>query len=378
MKTTAQAGAGKPASRRALVKLLGTVARAAGSFALAVGLVAAPIGATAAASAAPLQHGTHERGGHRAFGPGRGHGRHEREPVTGTVTSVGSGTFSLVTKGGAAFSVVVSAGTTYSEPGVPSGTTVGFGSILTGDLVQVSGPEPSAGTIDATSVRIPEAHLTGTVSSVTGSEIVLTSVRTALTSTSTTVDVETSSTTVFRDPGVPDPSIANVLAGDFVAVTGLQAGAAAGALSVDATLVDVPLASYVGTVGNLSASGFTLTSTSSTVTVTVEVTSSTHFVVAGVGTTTVSRLANGDVARVVGNQEGTDTVSALLVQALAPRHFPGRGRHRGPGFGFGPGAGFGPGGASGFGDSPGGLDRHAGHGSHPDGPRSRGSHDRGR
>jgi hypothetical protein len=50
------------------------------------------------------------------------------------------------------------------------------------------------------------------------------------------------------------------------------------------------------------------------------VTSATRYEVRGVVSPTLANLANGDIARVIGNQEGKDTVSALLVRVLSDSH----------------------------------------------------------
>jgi|GEM_PF-2342891 hypothetical protein len=370
MKAQGQAGAGIPPSRRAFHKIFGVPLRIAGCVALALGAGIAPIAsvgvATAApAVAAPVQHGVHLRGrGGGAgfdFGFGRGQGRHVGRLATGTVTEIGSNAFTLVTRGGVTVDVEVSGSTRYTEPGVPNGTTVGFGSITVGDLVQVRGMEAGKGTLDAASVNIPEARASGYVSSVSSTEIVLAPAETSLTSTSVTVDVQVTSSTAFKDPGVSGPSASDVLVGDKVLVVGLQGGATQGTVTVHATGVYIPLVSYMGTVGGLSSSGFTLTSTSSTVTVSVEVTSATRYLVPGARPAGLANLANGDLARVVGNQEGTNKVIAVVVQVLAPSRP--RGHHRG----FGPGAGRGVGkgqggpglgwGAGGPGRAPGGPGR---------------------
>jgi hypothetical protein len=340
---------------------------------LALGLGAVPAGGLAAASASPVQHHAHGFGGWGTAGSGGfggfGFGRHVGH-VAGEVTGIVSGSeFSLVTARGTRFDVVVSPTTTYSEPGVPLGAKLGFTSLAAGQNVQVSGREASAGTIDADHVKIPLARLFGTVSSVSGTQFTLTSVEPPLTSTSSTVVVSTSTSTLFKEPGVRSPSISNVQVGDMVQVTGTQMGLVSGALTVGATRVVIPLVRYVGTIGNLSAGGFTLTSTSSTVTVTVEVTSTTRYSVPGVSRATIADLSNGQIARVTGDQAGTDKVSATFVQVLGHRHFRGHGRGHngfgfgssGPGFGGpGPGAG-GQGPGAGGGQGPGGLGTGGGH-----------------
>lgn len=340
-----QAGAGRSRSRQTFGRLGSTCVRVVSCAALALGVGAIPVGGLAVASASPVQHGFHGRGG---GGFGFGFGRHHETSITGDVTGIlSSSEFSISTFGGQTVDVDTSSTTTYSEPGVPSGTTVGFSSIVVGQNVQVRGTEPSQGTIDAASVTIPEVQVTGTVSGVSGTTITLSSVKKPLTSTSSTsstVTVDTSSSTVFKDPGISSASISDVQTGDTVKVVGTQLGQVSGVLTINATQVVVPLVTVKGTVGNLGSTSFTLTSTGSTVTTTVDVTSTTKFIVPGTKSATISSLANGDTARVTGNQAGTNTVSATLVVVKKVVHV----RHGRRGFGFG---GFGQGSGNGRGSA---------------------------
>jgi hypothetical protein len=310
----------------ALTHLKGSWVRIALSVLVAMGLGwALPMGAgggLALAGATPVQHGHH--GDHKG-NPGRDRlpGRdHDGRSVNGTVTAILSGSeFTLVTRGDVTIDVNVSNSTKYTEPGLPKGTVVGFGNIAVGDRVQATGSQPAAGTLDATSVKIPGAYVVGTVQSVTSTEITLSPGRSTLTSTSVTIVADVSASTVFREPGVSSPSISDVLPGDVVKIFGTQKGVVAGSpttLQIDATLVFIPLVSHVGVISNLGTSGFTLTSGASTIT--VEVTSATRYEVRGVASPTLANLANGDIARVIGNQEGKDTVSALLVRVLSDSH----------------------------------------------------------
>ena len=371
MAVEGKAGAGRRSSPRMSVSTTKGWARVLLSVVVAFGLGwLVPVGGLATASATPVHHGDHaRRGDHgwRGEGPGygRGHGLHRGSSVTGTVTAVlGSAGFSMVTESGMTLDVIVSSTTTYVEPGVPSGTTVSLNSIAVGDKVQVRGSEAGSGTFDATMVKLPEASAFGTVQSVVGNSITLSPGRSTLTSTSVTIVANVSDSTVYKDPGVSNPTLSNVMPGDLVLVRGTQEGLVSGVLTIDATLVFIPLVSHVGIVGNLGANSFMLSSTSSTSMVTVDVTPTTRYYVPGVSSPSISSLASGDRARVIGNQEGTDAVSAIVVRVLGESHFRGHHYGRGGNDGVGgsrggpSGAGGGPTGGSGNGSQRGGDHNH--------------------
>ena len=373
MTVEGKAGAGRRSSPRMSVTRPKGWARILLSVVVAFGLGwLVPVGGLATASAAPVHHGDQRwHGGHgkRGGGPGygRGHGLHRGGSVTGSVTAVVQSPtgFSLVTESGMTLDVSVSNATTYVEPGMPRGTTLGFDSIAVGDKVQVRGSEVGPGTLDATMVKLPRASAFGTVQNVMSNSITLSPGRSTLTSTSITIVANVFGTTVYKDPGVSNPSLSDVKVGDLVLVRGTQAGLVSGALTIDATLVFIPLVSHVGMVGNLSVGGFTLTSASSTVPVTVDVTSTTRYKVPGVRSASIANLANGDMARVVGNQEGTGTISAILVTVLGESHFRGHQYGRGGDDGFAGSSG-GPSGAGG------GFTGGSGHGGHQGGDHNHG------
>jgi hypothetical protein len=336
--------------------------RIALSMAVALGLgwlsPIGPGGGLVLASAAALHdadHGPH--GGHHGPPPlGRDDEHHSGRELAGNVTAiVNSSEFTLATRGHTTVDVYVSSSTRYLEPGAPKGTVVSFGDLAVGDRVQVKGTQAGAGAMDATVVRIPAAYVVGTVQAVTSSEITLSPGRSMLTSTSATIVANVSASTVFKDPGVSSPGISDVLPGDVVKIFGTQKGVVPGpttTLEIDATVVFIPLVSYVGVVSNLGSSGFSLTANSSTVT--VQVTATTKYQVRGVTSPTLSNVANGEVVRVTGNQEGKATFSATLVRVLSDSHLrtghhdhdDGHGPAGGPRLGLGrgglPGKGTGP------------------------------------
>ena len=330
MTVEGKAGAGRRSSPRMSVIRPKGWGRIVLSVVVAFGLGwLVPVGGLATASASAVHHGDHRWGdghGKRGGGPGygRGHGLHRGRSVTGSVTAVlGGNEFRLVTESGLTLDVTVSSTTTFVEPGAPRGTTIGFDNIAVGDKVQVRGTEAGPGAFDATMVKLPQASAFGTVQAVGTSAITLSPGRSTLTSTSITIVADVSSSTVYKDPGVSNPSLGDVMVGDVVLVRGTQTGLVGGTLTIDASLVFIPLVRHVGIVGNLGPNGFTLTSTSSTMSVTVDVTSTTRYIVPGVSSPSLSNLANGDRAKVIGDQEGAGTVSALLVRVLGVDHFRG-------------------------------------------------------
>jgi len=139
--------------------------------------------------------------------------------------------------------------------------------------------------------------------------------------------VNVASGTKYFEPGQgqTSPGISDVLDGDKVQV----AGAPTGTGTFTASLVVVPLARNTGTVSAASANGFSLTTRDATVT--VNVSSSTVVHERGVASPSVQ---SGDTVQVVGTQDGTNTVNALLV-AIGTRGHGGHVGHGGHGLGHG-------------------------------------------
>jgi hypothetical protein len=275
-------------------------------LAVCLGLAAAlPLASSGVASAAP-------KGGHGAHGAPSGQagssGQSRRHAFTGTVSSpTTSGGFTLLSAKGVTLTVEVSSATVYREPGARSGAQP---EVLAGDKVRVVGTEPTPGTLDATLVLVPLVRAAGTVASVgTGSFV--------LTLTASTLTVNVTSATVYREPTVHQASFANVLAGEKVAVTGTQAGTG----TIDATTVMVRLEVRAGRVASLTAGGFTLT-TAKGVSVIVNVSSSAKF--KGPKGTSPS-VSVGDQVRVIGTDGGPGTLNAVSVMVNASA---GHGHHR--------------------------------------------------
>jgi endonuclease YncB( thermonuclease family) len=313
------------------------------SLGLATGLAAAlPLGSVGAAGAIPVPAGHHLG---VAPGWGQGHSRGERHvTVRGTAEGVTSAGFdvklarswamptpttttttatSTVTSTATTMNVEVTTNTHYIEPGQSS---PGVSGVLSGDTVQVTGPTDATGTITASLVYVPLQADSGTVGpvAVDGFSITLAPVRwEVLTATSTTIAVGVTSDTRYFEPGQNPPGPSNVLDGDTVRVTGVQAGTDA----ITALVVTVPLANDSGTVASLSSTGFSLTTAGGNA-VTVNISSSTKYRERAVSAPTVQ---TGDTVQVTGTQAGAGTVNATLVVISTPGH----GHHRGHGHGHG-------------------------------------------
>ncbi len=193
------------------------------------GATAAGAATTSAAPSAPS-----------AWAPGGGRAPMGGAPpaAVGTVASVGNGTFTLTTKDKTTVTVNVSSSTTYRDPGV---TSPSIANVTVGEHVVVFGTDTSD-VVTATSVAIgtpptgrapggPGRHgvppaAVGTVASVGNGTFTLT------TKDKTTVTVNVSSSTTYRDPGVTSPSIANVTVGEHVAVFGTDTSDVVTATSV--------------------------------------------------------------------------------------------------------------------------------------------------
>jgi len=122
-----------------------------------------------------------------------------------------------------------------------------------------------------------------------------------------TVAVNVLSSTVYREPTVKSPSLADVQAGDEVVVTGAWDGTSA----ISAASVFIPLAACTGTVTATSSGSFTL-KTARGLELTVDVTSSTTYREPGKSSNAVTP-AIGDQVRVLGTQAGAGVVNAVSV-----------------------------------------------------------------
>ncbi len=259
-------------SMRRLLTLRAT--RFALCLAFAVGIVGSPIGGAAIANASPHSvqpsaQVSSQRDHHRGGGGGNssrggnwgGGSRHQSVSVTGNVSSVGAASFTLT-------------GTTSTLTSTPSTVTVNVSSktvitafgkrhgylsdIVAGDVVQATGSEPTAGTINANKVTVPGVTDTGYLASIGTLSFTLTGTVSTLGPLSpTTVTVYVSGSTKFnqgqkmhfvgqwRHKG--SGGLSDLVLGDTIQVTGAQAGAGAvNATSVTAVSPPKPKSHHGG------------------------------------------------------------------------------------------------------------------------------------
>lgn len=332
---------------------------------LATGLAGTlALGSIATATAAPVVQG-HQHGGQPGNGAPWWGGFHFRQgnggTITGTVLSAPAASTVLTTTAStlpavtasftiapagwksATVTVDVSASTRFREPGESS---PGLGNILVGDQVTVRGMHTGADMIEALSVELPLVLQTGTVLTSTAATVPLAVGAFTIATTgwkSTNVTIEVFSATTFREPGQISPGLSDIRAGDQVIVRGTQGGGGI----VDATLIQVPLVTDLGTVATLPGSttvfptSFTITTAGkASTTVTVDVSSTTAFREPGQSSPSVGNIAVSDRVLVVGTQEGAATVgaTAVLILPAGSGHgspwfpgFPGGPGHHGPG-----------------------------------------------
>jgi hypothetical protein len=220
-------------------RVLGASALLVGFAAGGFGIASATTSSGRASTAGAAKSGS--RWGHQT-GQLRGH--HSPPAAAGTVESVtaGSGSTpdSFTVKGhdGTTVTVDVSSSTTYKDQGVASPS---FANVTTGEMVSVEGTTAS-GVVTASSVFIgfggglfghgtPPAAA-GTVESVTAGSGSTPDSFTVKGHDGTTVTVDVSSSTTYKDQGVASPSFANVTTGEMVSVEGTTASGVVTASSV--------------------------------------------------------------------------------------------------------------------------------------------------
>ena len=302
--------------------------RKSARYALRAGLGTCVVGAlsfagTATAMAAPPPNthpGSHGPGWRVSFWPSGPQARHGREVMVGTIANAPgaaaptSFTMNVATTGGSTTLVTVNLSTTTAldEPGVSSPS---LSDIVTGDQVQVSGTRDASGMVDATSVTVPLVRQSGTVLSAPGSAApTIFAMDVAGTTGTTLVTVNVGTTTTFTEPGVSSASLADILAGDQVQVTGAPDSTGV----VDATSVTVPLARISGTVvtapGSIAPTNFSISvsGTGGTTMVTVDVVT-TALNEPGVSAPALGNILAGDQVQVTGTQDGTGVVDATSV-----------------------------------------------------------------
>ena len=209
----------------------GVVVTSAAAIALGLALAG---GGVAAASTAPTSTSGSSGSSSTAGRPPMGG---SPPAAMGTVASVGDNTFTLTTQDKTTVTVNVSSTTTYRDPSVTSPT---LANVTVGEHVAVFGTDTS-NVVTATSVAIGDPHsggpggpggpgsppaAMGTVASVGDNTFTLT------TQDKTTVTVNVSSATTYRDPSVTSPTLANVTVGEHVAVFGTDTSNVVTATSV--------------------------------------------------------------------------------------------------------------------------------------------------
>ncbi len=341
-----------PTSRKRVVR------RAAVASALIAGLGAAGYGvasavsagsSSAAASAPATTVARSSAGASFSSSSGRwGFGEGAPPAASGIVTSLGSNTFTLKTTSGTSVTVDVSSTTTYRDRGV---TSPSFANVSVNEHVAVFGTT-SSGTVSATSVLIGGAG--GHVGFGEGAPPAASGIVTSLgsntftlkTTSGTSVTVDVSSTTTYRDRGVTSPSFANVSVNEHVAVFGTTSS---GTVSATSVLIGgagghvgfgegaPPAAS--GIVTSLGSNTFTLKTTSGT-SVTVDVSSTTTYRDRGVTSPSFANVSVNEHVAVFGTTS-SGTVSATSVEIGT------EGGHFGHGYGGWNGAGSGAGGGTG-------------------------------
>ena len=205
--------------------------RVASAAGLALGLAAggaAVAGATTGGTGGPQSQSTGAR-------PAGGMPPKGGSPpaAVGTVTTVGTSSFTIKTKDGSTVTVDVSGSTTYRDRGVSSPT---LANVTVGETVAAFGTETS-NTVTATSVAIgapggPGDHGGSPPAAVGTVTTVGTSSFTIKTKDGSTVTVDVSGSTTYRDRGVSSPTLANVTVGETVAAFGTETSNTVTATSV--------------------------------------------------------------------------------------------------------------------------------------------------
>lgn len=331
----------------------GIASATSGSPAAAVRALAAPSTpskaflAPRAAAHGPFQH----LGPWTGFGPSAlGEG--------GTITGITATTITVETEFGGTLTVTTDSSTIYRE----GDTTVGRTALATGQEVLFQAlfvPVAHPGNATAlpvlggsTAVRLVEIVLpsvSGKVVRVNGSQIVVAQLDGLY------VTVNVSDSTTYEQAGQPDPTV-QVQAGTVVSVTGTLSS---DHTEIDATTVDVILASVEGRVTDVAGTTISLSGFGTT-TETVTTDSSTVFRDQK-GKTTIASVAKADFVQAWGTPGSGDTFAAAVVfvgpvapsPVMPPPIVPLPVRPGGTSFPGGPSAGFG--GPASFGPSGGSL-----------------------
>src|SRR5579875_3688078 len=216
--------------------------------------------------------------------------------LEGTIASVGTSSFSLA-RGRYTVTVDVSGATTYRDPGV---TNPSFANLAAGERVRVVAQRSATvGTFDALRVAIlpfPVVTLEGTIASVGTSSFSLARGR-------YTVTVDVSGATTYRDPGVTNPSVANLAAGERGRVAAQRSATVGTFDALRVAILPFPVVTLEGTIASVGTSSFSLARGRDSAT--VDLSGATTYRDPGVTNPSFANLAAGERVRVVAQRSAT-------------------------------------------------------------------------
>ena len=155
---------------------------------------------------------------------------------------------------------------------------------------------------------LDQATTTTTVAPTTTTTVAPTTT-TTVAPTNIIITVAVSSSTIYREPGMNPPGLGNVLVGDEVEVTGKWAGSD----TLDAHLVQIPLANITGIVTSISTAVAPTTTTTAATTTTVAPTTTTT-----APTTTTTAATTTTVAPTTTTTAATTTTTAATTTTTDP------------------------------------------------------------
>jgi hypothetical protein len=239
-----------------------------------------------------------------------------------TITAIDGSKLALETENGWTRTINATGATVTKD-----GETVALSTLKVGDTIVFRETRNDDGTYTTTAIVVIQPAVAGTVASVSGSTV-----------TVTTRDGGTSKVVLT---GSTTYELAGEAATKDAVVTGARI-VARGTLASDGTLtassVEVAPATSAGTVKEKGSSSLTLTTRDGS-TVVVKVSSSTTYQVGGVTTPTLADVKVGDIVMAAGSRNADGSLTATIVRSHAAGQFGGPGGMPGPmhGDGFGRG-----------------------------------------
>ena len=212
---------------------------------------------------------------------------------------------------------------------IKDGATVALSTLTVGDRIVFRENRGDDGTFTITAIQLIQPAVAGTVASVSGSTVTVT------TRDGSTSNVVLTGSTTFTLAGKAATKDAVVVGARIVA-----RGTPATDGTLTATSVEVAPATSAGTVREKSSSSLTLTTPDGS-TVVVTVSSSTTYQISGIDSPTLADVKVGDVVMAAGSRSVDGSLSATVVRSHAAGQF------GGPGFGRMPRGGCGRGGMRG-------------------------------